>query len=138
MEAVSKNLDGWPSLIIRFMGNPYILYLPNDFIYPGGRFIVQFYWDSYFIMQSLLLNSSTDLVKGMIETRFYMLDKYGMGIANRKTLGSGIPVALILHRWSWTCTRLPGIANGFARPFRFWKRSLVVIGLTLNILLMGV
>ena len=70
-------------------GNPYILYLPNDFIYPGGRFIVQFYWDSYFIMQSLLLNSSTDLVKGMIENCFYMLDKYGMVIANRKRWAAG-------------------------------------------------
>jgi len=30
--------------------NPHILFLPNDFISPGGRFVVQFYWDSYFII----------------------------------------------------------------------------------------
>lgn len=69
--------------------NPYILYLPNDFVYPGGRFIVQFYWDSYFLIQSLLLGSRTNLAKGMIENCFYMIDNYGMVTANRKRWAAG-------------------------------------------------
>src|SRR5512132_3120429 len=39
--------------------NPHILYLPNDYVYPGGRFIVKFYWDTYFILLSLLLDRQT-------------------------------------------------------------------------------
>lgn len=69
--------------------SPHILYLPNDYVYPGGRFIVQFYWDTYFIILSLLLDRRIALAKGMIENCFYSLDQYGAVLANRKRWASG-------------------------------------------------
>lgn len=69
--------------------HPHILFLPNDYIYPGGRFVVQFYWDTYFILQALLLSSRLELAKGMIENCLYLIDTYGMVIANRRRWAAG-------------------------------------------------
>ena len=69
--------------------NPYILYLPNDFITPGGRFVVQFYWDSYFINLGLLRSGALELALGMVENCLYLVRKHGMVIANRKRWSAG-------------------------------------------------
>jgi len=69
--------------------NPYILYLPNDFITPGGRFVVQFYWDSYFINLGLLRSGQTELARAMVENCLYLVRKHGMVIANRKRWSAG-------------------------------------------------
>jgi alpha,alpha-trehalase len=69
--------------------NPYILYLPNDFITPGGRFVVQFYWDSYFINLGLLRSGRIELARGMVENCLYLVRKHGMVIANRKRWSAG-------------------------------------------------
>lgn len=83
----SKSFDG--HLDDRDHSTPHILYLPNDYVYPGGRFMVQFYWDTYFILLSLLLDRQTDLARGMIENCFYLIDQYGVILANRKRWASG-------------------------------------------------
>lgn len=69
--------------------DPYILFLPNDFISPGGRFMVQFYWDSYFINLSLLRSGKTELAKGIVENCFHLIREHGMVIANRKRWAAG-------------------------------------------------
>jgi alpha,alpha-trehalase len=69
--------------------NPYILYLPNDFITPGGRFVVQFYWDSYFINLGLLRSGHIELARGMVDNCLYLVQKHGMVIANRKRWSAG-------------------------------------------------
>lgn len=69
--------------------NPYILFLPNDYIYPGGRFIVQFYWDSYFIILALLDGNRFQLAKGMVENCLFQVEKHGMVVANRKRWAAG-------------------------------------------------
>ncbi|WP_421659390.1 trehalase family glycosidase [Leptothermofonsia sp. ETS-13] len=68
---------------------PYILFLPNDFIFPGGRFVVQFYWDSYFIILSLLRGNRFELAKGMVENCLFLVEQHGMVIANRKRWAAG-------------------------------------------------
>jgi len=69
--------------------NPYILFLPNDFVFPGGRFIVQFYWDSYFIILSLLKSNKFELAKGMVENCLYLVEHHGMVINSRKRWAAG-------------------------------------------------
>ena len=32
-----------------------LVYVPNPFIIPGGRFRESYYWDSYWVVQGLLL-----------------------------------------------------------------------------------
>ena len=68
---------------------PQILFLPHDFVYPGGRFIVQFYWDSYFIVLSLLRSDRIGLAKGIVDSCLYLIENYGMVIANRVRWAAG-------------------------------------------------
>jgi alpha,alpha-trehalase len=68
---------------------PHILYLPHDFITPGGRFMVQFYWDSYFTILGLVRSGYIPIAKGMVENCFYSIDHHGMVIANRKRWAAG-------------------------------------------------
>jgi alpha,alpha-trehalase len=111
----SSSLDG--HLDDQNHKSPHILYLPYDYVYPGGRFIVQFYWDTYFILLSLILNNRIELAKGMIENCFYSIDQYGAVLANRKRWASG--------------SQLPFLANMISDLFEVtndhdWLRKAVV------------
>uniref|UniRef100_A0A0K2VGX0 Trehalase n=1 Tax=Lepeophtheirus salmonis TaxID=72036 RepID=A0A0K2VGX0_LEPSM len=44
-----------------------IIYVPNNFVVPGGRFREFYYWDTYWIIKSLLHCGMTLTVRGMIE-----------------------------------------------------------------------
>jgi alpha,alpha-trehalase len=54
-----------------------LLYLPNPYVVPGGRFNEMYGWDSYFIVEGLVEDSRRDLARGMTENFFYQLDHYG-------------------------------------------------------------
>src|SRR5215510_15411383 len=54
-----------------------LLYLPNPYIVPGGRFNEMYGWDSYFIIRGLLRDNKAELAKGMIENFFFEMDHYG-------------------------------------------------------------
>ena len=51
-----------------------LLYLPNPFIVPGGRFREVYYWDSYWIIRGLLHCGMKDTARGMIDNMFYLLE----------------------------------------------------------------
>jgi alpha,alpha-trehalase len=54
-----------------------LLYLPNRYVVPGGRFNEQYGWDSYFIILGLISNKRVDLARGMIENFFFQIENYG-------------------------------------------------------------
>ena len=54
-----------------------LLYLPNRYVVPGGRFNEMYGWDSYFIMLGLVQDHRTELAKGMIENFFFEIENYG-------------------------------------------------------------
>ncbi|XP_063799554.1 trehalase [Pseudophryne corroboree] len=54
------------------------IYVPNPVIVPGGRFREFYYWDSYWVINGLLLSEMSDTARGMIENFLYMVDRYGM------------------------------------------------------------
>jgi alpha,alpha-trehalase len=58
-----------------------LLYLPNKYVVPGGRFNEMYGWDSYFIILGLIEDGRVDLAKGMVENFFYEIENYG-GILN--------------------------------------------------------
>src|SRR5262249_17199995 len=59
-----------------------LLYLPNDYVVPGGRFNEMYGWDSYWIVLGLLRDNHFDLAKGMVENCFYQIENYGAKILN--------------------------------------------------------
>ncbi len=54
-----------------------LLYLPNKYVVPGGRFNEMYGWDSYFIIVGLLRDRRTELARGMVENFFFEIEHYG-------------------------------------------------------------
>ncbi|HEX3966927.1 MAG TPA: trehalase family glycosidase [Edaphobacter sp.] len=57
-----------------------LLYLPNRYVVPGGRFNEMYGWDSYFIILGLIEErnkTEAELAKGMVENFFYEIENYG-------------------------------------------------------------
>jgi alpha,alpha-trehalase len=54
-----------------------LLYLPNRYVVPGGRFNEMYGWDSYFILLGLVADKRTDLARGIIENFFFEIENYG-------------------------------------------------------------
>ncbi len=57
--------------------NEGLLYLPNKYVVPGGRFNEMYGWDSYFILLGLVQDHRTDLARGMVENFFFEIQNYG-------------------------------------------------------------
>jgi alpha,alpha-trehalase len=63
---------------------PGLLYLPNKYVVPGGRFNEMYGWDSYFIVLGLIADQREDLARGMVENFFFEIEHYGAVLnANR-------------------------------------------------------
>ena len=61
-----------------------LLYLPNRYVVPGGRFNEMYGWDSYFILLGLVHDGQVALAKGMVENFFFEIEHYGAVLnANR-------------------------------------------------------
>jgi alpha,alpha-trehalase len=57
-----------------------LLYLPNRYVVPGGRFNEMYGWDSYFIILGLVEDKKdkhAELAKGMVENFFFEIENYG-------------------------------------------------------------
>ena len=61
-----------------------VLYLPNPYVVPGGRFNEMYGWDSYFIILGLEADHREALAKGMVDNFLYEIAHYGAVLnANR-------------------------------------------------------
>lgn len=66
------------------IATPGLLYLPNRYVVPGGRFNEMYGWDSYFILLGELADGRVELARGTVENFFYEIDHYGSVLnANR-------------------------------------------------------
>lgn len=54
-----------------------LLYLPNRYVVPGGRFNEMYGWDSYFILLGLVHDHRMPLARGMVENFFFEIENYG-------------------------------------------------------------
>jgi alpha,alpha-trehalase len=61
-----------------------LLFLPNGYVVPGGRFNEMYGWDSYFIIVGLVRDGRLDLARDMVENFFFEIEHYGTVLnANR-------------------------------------------------------
>ncbi len=61
-----------------------LLYLPEKYVVPGGRFNEMYGWDSYFIIRGLLRAGRVDLARDMVDNFFFEIENYGAMLnANR-------------------------------------------------------
>lgn len=54
-----------------------LIAIPYPYVVPGGRFVEQYYWDSYFIMVGLANDDQWDRVEDMVKNCTYMIRKFG-------------------------------------------------------------
>ena len=89
----------WPSLVSNAREAPERLsdtsdpmeriYLPGDYVVPGGRFDTMFYWDSYFIMLGLRhLPEFHTLLTSIVENCVFMVERYGRVLNSNKKIWS--------------------------------------------------
>src|SRR5580700_791709 len=63
---------------------PGLLYLPNAYVVPGGRFNEMYGWDSYFILLGLEADHRESLAKGIVDNFLFEVEHYGSVLnANR-------------------------------------------------------
>jgi alpha,alpha-trehalase len=70
----------WPLLTRQPMvPKPYssLLYVPQPYVVPGGRFREFYYWDSYFTMLGLIPDGHLDTARDLVGDFSYMLREYG-------------------------------------------------------------
>jgi alpha,alpha-trehalase len=61
-----------------------LLYLPNPYVVPGGRFNEMYGWDSYFILLGLEADHREALAKGIVDNFLFEVEHYGSVLnANR-------------------------------------------------------
>ena len=61
-----------------------LLYLPEPYVVPGGRFNEMYGWDSFFIQMGLLRDGEIDLARSMANNFLYEIREYGKVLnANR-------------------------------------------------------
>ncbi len=64
--------------------SPGLLYLPNPYVVPGGRFNEMYGWDSYFILLGLEADHHQPLAKGIVDNFLFEVAHYGAVLnANR-------------------------------------------------------
>jgi alpha,alpha-trehalase len=57
--------------------HPGLLYLPNRYVVPGGRFNEMYGWDSYFIILGLVQDHRRELARGMVDNFIFEIENYG-------------------------------------------------------------
>ncbi|VDM24130.1 unnamed protein product [Toxocara canis] len=54
-----------------------LIYVPNEFIVPGGRFREFYYWDAYWIVKGLVASGMLNTAKAMIRNFQSVIDRFG-------------------------------------------------------------
>ncbi len=104
-----------------------LLYLPHDYVVPGGRFNEMYGWDSYFIELGLLRDGEVELAKSMVEQLLYEIEHYGTILnANRTYLLSRsqppvlTPMVLALFQHTGDKDWLRSILPTLERYYYYW------------------
>ncbi len=107
-----------------------LLYLPNPYVVPGGRFNEMYGWDSYFIQVGLLRDGETELAKDMIDNFLYQVEHYGKVLNANRTyyLTRSQPpflTEMILGVYRKTRDRgwLEGTLPAIEKTYRLWTTA---------------
>jgi len=84
IEHLPQKIDRLGEITSGNINPPGLLYLPNKYVVPGGRFNEMYGWDSYFIIRGLLRAGRVDLARDMVDNFFFEIENYGAMLnANR-------------------------------------------------------
>ncbi|XP_045610999.2 trehalase [Procambarus clarkii] len=110
------------------------IYVPYPFIVPGGRFAELYYWDSYWIIEGLLLSEMYATAEGMIKNFIYLVNKFGyIPNGSRKYyLGRSQPpflISMVNLYWKFTKDKyfLSESIGAMEKEYNFWQNNRSVI-----------
>jgi alpha,alpha-trehalase len=84
VEHLPKKIEHLGEITSGNIDPPGLLYLPDKYVVPGGRFNEMYGWDSYFIIRGLLQAGRLELARGMVDNFFFEIENYGAMLnANR-------------------------------------------------------
>jgi len=84
IEILPRSVTHLGQILPQSLPEPGLLYLPNPYVVPGGRFNEMYGWDSYFILRGLIEDGELNLARGMVENFFFEIENYGAVLnANR-------------------------------------------------------
>lgn len=107
-----------------------LLYLPNPYVVPGGRFNEMYGWDSYFIQLGLLKDGQIELAKDMADNFLYEIRQYGQILNANRTyyLTRSQPpflteMLLGVYRQTKDRAWLAGSLETTEEYYRYWTRE---------------
>lgn len=77
VEHLPRKIDKMGDVKVAEIPKEGLLYLPNKYVVPGGRFNEMYGWDSYFIILGLVQDGRVPLAKGIVENFFFEIENYG-------------------------------------------------------------
>ena len=89
---------------------PGLLYLPNKYVVPGGRFNEMYGWDSYFIVRGLLQAGRVELARGMVDNFFFEIENYGAMLNANRT-------------YYLTRSQPPFLSSMFVDVYEAWQKQ---------------
>jgi len=79
--ALPRHIEKLGDLDPKELSDPGLLYLPQPYVVPGGRFNEMYGWDSFFILLGLEADHRQALAKGMVDNFLFEIENYG-GVLN--------------------------------------------------------
>ncbi|XP_012271873.1 trehalase [Orussus abietinus] len=114
-------------------GRHSLIYVDKGFIIPGGRFKEFYYWDSYWIVEGLLLTGMHQTVKGILENLLSMVSKFGFipnGGRVYYLMRSQPPLVIpMVERYAQATNDWAFVENNIGlleKEFIFWQRERTV------------
>ena len=110
-----------------------LILVPNPFIVPGGRFREFYYWDSYWVVNGLLVCGMKDTVKGMIDNFIELVKIYGfvpnggrIYYTNRSQPPFLIPMVDLYLNHTGDVDYVKSILDILEKEYSFWRKDRTV------------
>ncbi|VDK18083.1 unnamed protein product [Anisakis simplex] len=107
-----------------------LIYVPNEFIVPGGRFREYYYWDTYWTVKGLVASGMLNTVKSMIRNFESIVDRYGFIPNGGRVYYLGrsqppmfIPIVYEYFEQTKDVQFLKSILPALLKEFRFWNEN---------------
>ena len=114
-------------------GRSSLILVKNPFIVPGGRFREYYYWDSYWVVDGLLVCGMKDTVKGMIDNFVQLVKTYGfvpnggrIYYTNRSQPPFLIPIVALYLNNTGDEDYIKSIVDDLEREYTFWRENRTV------------
>ena len=107
-----------------------LILVKNPFIVPGGRFREYYYWDSYWVVDGLLVCGMMDTVKGMIDNFVQLVKTYGfvpnggrIYYTNRSQPPFLIPIVELYLNNTGDEDYVKTIVDDLEKEYTFWSEN---------------